>query len=125
MKYRHVVKFFLLLTLFCFNVANVSKGTPIGGTLSNPTQSAHILINLDEAKWGPAPPALPPGAQLAVLDGDPSKAGMPFAILAKFPNGYKISPHWHPTDEHVVVLKGTFMMGLGDKFSQVGAHALR
>ena len=37
-------------------------------------------------KWGPAPPALPPGAQMAVLDGDPSKPGL-FTIRAKFPDG--------------------------------------
>ena len=25
----------------------------------------------DEVQWGPAPPALPPGAQMAVMAGDP------------------------------------------------------
>ena len=25
-------------------------------------------------------------------------------------------PHWHPTDENVTVLQGTFAMGTGEKF---------
>lgn len=32
------------------------------------------------------------------------------------PAGYKIAPHWHPTDEHVTVLSGTFALGMGEKF---------
>jgi quercetin dioxygenase-like cupin family protein len=32
------------------------------------------------------------------------------------PAGYRIAPHWHPTDEHVTVLSGTFALGMGDSF---------
>ena len=32
------------------------------------------------------------------------------------PDGYKIPPHWHPTDERIVVLQGTLGMGMGEKF---------
>jgi quercetin dioxygenase-like cupin family protein len=39
-----------------------------------------------------------------------------FVIRAKFPAGYKVPPHWHPTDELVTVLSGSFQMGMGDKF---------
>jgi hypothetical protein len=45
---------------------------------------------------------------MAVLDGDPSKAGGQFTIRVKFPNGYKVPPHWHPVDENVVVLRAVF-----------------
>ena len=34
----------------------------------------------------------------------------------KMPAGYKINPHWHPTDEHVTVITGTFALGMGEKF---------
>ena len=37
-----------------------------------PAASSHKMITPDQIKWGPAPPSLPPGAQLAVLDGDPA-----------------------------------------------------
>jgi quercetin dioxygenase-like cupin family protein len=64
--------------------------------------------------WGPAPPVLPAGAQLAVMTGDPSKAGF-VSLRLKMPANYVIPPHFHPTDEHVTVLSGTFALGMGDK----------
>ena len=33
-------------------------------------------VNVEDIKWGPAPPVIPPGAQLAVVAGDPSKEGL-------------------------------------------------
>jgi quercetin dioxygenase-like cupin family protein len=84
-------------------------------------QQSHVMITPNDVKWGPAPPALPAGAQMAVLSGDPSKAGL-FTIRAKFPDGYKIPAHWHPTDENVTVLQGTFAMGVGDKLDEANAH---
>jgi hypothetical protein len=66
--------------------------------------------------WGPAPAVFPKGgAQMAVVSGDPSKAGE-FVIQLSMPAGYKISPHFHPTDETVQVKKGTFLVGMGDTF---------
>ena len=65
--------------------------------------------------WGPAPAVFPKGAQMAVVSGDPSKAGQ-FVIQLSMPNGYKIAPHFHPTDELVQVKKGTFLFGMGDTF---------
>jgi quercetin dioxygenase-like cupin family protein len=64
-------------------------------------------------KWGPAPAVFPKGAQMAVVSGDPSKAGE-FVIELSMPAGYKIPPHFHPTDETVQVKKGTFLVGMGD-----------
>ena len=36
-------------------------------------------------------------------------------IRLKLPAGYKIMPHWHPTDELVTVISGEFAAGMGDK----------
>ena len=63
--------------------------------------------------WGPAPAVFPKGAKMAVVSGDPGKAA-PFTVELAFPNGYKIPPHFHPTDEAVEVKKGTFLVGMGD-----------
>lgn len=76
----------------------------------------HVMVTPDHVKWGPAPPSLPPGAQVAILDGDPTRAGMPYVIRAKMPDGYKVPPHWHPVDENVTVLKGTLVLARGEKF---------
>ena len=43
---------------------------------------------------------LPAGAKLAVVSGDPSKAG-PFTIRVKMPADYAVPPHHHPADEMV------------------------
>jgi hypothetical protein len=54
-----------------------------------------------------------PGAKLAVLAGNPSKAG-PFTIRAQVPAGYKVAPHWYPGDENLTVLSGTVALGMGE-----------
>ena len=86
--------------------------------------AVHVTKTPDELTWGPAPPSLPPGAQLAVVSGDPSKAGLPFAMRVKFPDGYRVAPHWHPTDENVTVIQGTINIGTGDKFDESAAKQL-
>ena len=40
------------------------------------------------------------------------------------PAGYKIAPHWHPTDEHVTVISGSFAVGMGEKFDQASMKTL-
>ncbi len=75
---------------------------------------ARMILAKDMA-WTPAPPALPAGAKITVLEGDPMKSGQ-FVIRLKMPNGYKVPPHWHPTTEQITVLSGTFVVGMGDKW---------
>ncbi len=70
----------------------------------------------DQVKWGPAPPFVPPGAQLAVLEGDPGAESGDYTIRVKMPDGYKIAPHTHPNRENVTVLSGTLKVGMGDQF---------
>lgn len=68
--------------------------------------------------WKPAPPSLPPGQERAVLRGDPSKAGSEYTFGVRMPDGYRVPLHWHSVDENVTVLKGTFVMGIGEKFDE-------
>jgi quercetin dioxygenase-like cupin family protein len=68
----------------------------------------------DPWTWGPAPAVFSAGARMAVLQGDPSQAA-PFTVRLEMPDGYKIAPHFHPTDEHITVIEGTFLVGMGDK----------
>ena len=75
-------------------------------------------------QWTAVPPALPPGAEIAVLDGDPAKAE-PYTIRLKFPDRYTVAPHFHPTDEHVTVISGTLRLGMGDSIDQKGMKTLR
>lgn len=77
-------------------------------------EHAHTIVTPEEAKWGPAPPFIPDGAQIAVLSGDPTKP-VPYAVRLKFPANYAIPAHSHPTDENVVVTSGAVTFGMGDK----------
>ncbi|HET7106528.1 MAG TPA: cupin domain-containing protein [Candidatus Acidoferrum sp.] len=70
----------------------------------------------DTIPWGPAPPVVRPGAQFAVLEGDPTASTGDFTIRLKMPDGFRISPHWHPQRENVTVISGTFKVGMGDEF---------
>ena len=81
---------------------------------------AHVIQTPAETQWGPAPPMLPTGAQIAVLSGDPTKA-VPYAVRLKFPANYAIPAHSHPTDENVVVTSGAVTFGMGGKLNKSAA----
>ena len=85
-----------------------------GAALLSQDNKDHGLIRPSDVTWGAAPASVPPGAQGAVLQGDPAKAG-PFTLRLKLPDGYRIPPHYHPAVEHITVIQGTFVLGMGDK----------
>lgn len=72
----------------------------------------------DQIKWGPPPPFVAAGAQLAVLEGDPGASSGEYTVRLKMPDGYKIAPHWHPKRENVTVISGNFKVGMGDAFDE-------
>ena len=82
-----------------------------------PQMPAHVMENLNTATWGPAPPMLPPGAHIAVLAGDPTKAGR-YTIRLLFPPNYDIPAHSHPGDENVAVVSGELFMGMGTRLDR-------
>ena len=84
--------------------------------------SKHIMLNETDFQWGDAPPSLPKGAKLTVLQGDPSKDG-PFVIRAVFPD--KIPAHWHPTTQNITVLTGSLYMGAGEKLDEANATLIK
>jgi quercetin dioxygenase-like cupin family protein len=83
----------------------------------------HVLVSAAGIVWGEAPPALPKGATVAVLSGDPGQSG-PFTVRVKFPAGYRVAPHWHPTDENLTVLSGSLSLGMGETYDEAAAKAL-
>jgi quercetin dioxygenase-like cupin family protein len=83
----------------------------------------HILVTPADIKWTDAPPVLPPGAKVAVIEGNPAEPGL-FTMRVQLPSGYRVPPHWHPADEHVTVIAGNFRMGLGETFDEKALHDL-
>ncbi len=82
------------------------------------TPAPHNAFTPDSVPYGPVPAFIPPGAQIAVLEGNPAATTGDFTIRLKMPDGYIIPPHWHPNRENVTVLSGTLEVGMGDKFDE-------
>ena len=77
----------------------------------------------DQMKWIDGPKSLPPGAKLAVLEGDPNKEG-PFVMRLRLPDGYRIPAHTHPKTERLTVISGTFNIVMGEKLDEKDARKM-
>jgi quercetin dioxygenase-like cupin family protein len=77
-------------------------------------EEAHKIVRFSDLKWTP----IIKGCDLAAVSGDPNADGGTFVIRIRCADGAKIQPHWHPTDENVTVLKGTFLVGMGETFDE-------
>lgn len=83
----------------------------------------HAIFRPESLHWIDATPGIPPGAKVALLEGDPDKEGL-FTMRLRLPPGWKIMPHWHTAVEHVTVISGILHIGFGDKFDPSKADAL-
>lgn len=101
------IVFAALVPFTAVSVATAADATP-------------VLVQPDALSWGPAA-RLPPGAQIAVLYGDPSKEGA-FAIRLRFPAGYQIATHSHPTDELITFVSGNARMAFGKNAAEGDAQ---
>ncbi|HUA25830.1 MAG TPA: cupin domain-containing protein [Steroidobacteraceae bacterium] len=91
--------------------------------LHQPGQDVFRAIRSEDVEWK-AFAAFPPQARLAVLVGEPTRAG-PYLIRVKLPGGTRMMPHEHPEDRIYTVISGIFYIGLGSEFdeSKLTAHA--
>lgn len=83
----------------------------------------HLLYRAGEIDWQPGPASLERGAQIAVLEGDPGAPGV-FTLRIRMPDGFVISPHWHPNPERVTVISGTFLLGSGGEMDRAATERL-
>ena len=86
---------------------------------------APTVVMADQAKYAPAPKPYPGEAMMAVLSGDPSKAGSQYTVRLKLPDGTKILPHTHGDTENVTVISGTLLVGVGSSFDAKKMLALK
>ena len=87
----------------------------------------HVIVTPDQLTWK----SLIPGVEVSVVSGDPDRKGGLYVIRIRTKGEVRVPPHWHPTDEHVTVLAGSFWMGHGDNYDasrltelKSGAHSL-
>lgn len=107
---------------------NLLIGLAIVGTLCLAGQLVTIAASVashdknaftpETIPWGPPPPFVAPGAQLAVIEGNPTASSGDYTVRLKMLDGYKIAPHWHPQRENVTVISGDFKVGMGDVFDK-------
>lgn len=104
---------------------------PISATAADePTNPAaavakeHIMVTIGDMEWDACTPAIPPGAKCVTLEGDLNTPDKLFTYRLWLPDGYKVQPHFHPADEHVTVLTGTFNMGMGKTYDEKKAKIL-
>ena len=90
----------------------------VGSAISQVPKQQHVessqmsVANPDGLKWV----QIRPGNEMAVVYGDPSKAGEMYAVRFRFADGFKVPAHWHPQDEHATVLQGTLLLGMGKQW---------
>jgi quercetin dioxygenase-like cupin family protein len=84
----------------------------------------HLIYPAGEIEWQDAPASLEPGGKVAILEGNPSEAGV-FTMRIRMPDGYYISPHWHPNVERVTVISGNFLLGSGDRMDREATERLK
>src|SRR5262245_41806929 len=85
-------------------------------------QTGWLLLEPTEITWRAAE-NLPPGAMVAVLEGDPASEGF-FTMRIKMADGYRVPPHWHSRPERVTVVSGVLNLGTGDRFDASATKAL-
>lgn len=103
-------------------IVAVLLGLLLGPAAHAQHHADHLMVLPPDLKWV-AVPSLPPGAQIAVIEGPLDKA-VPITARIRFPANYRLPAHTHPAIEHVTVLSGTFHMGTGDKLDMKKTKAL-
>ena len=107
-RFAIVARSLLLVGFLCF----------VGVSLAAQTSSP-VIAKPGVFKWA----ALMPGVEMTVLFGNPSQSG-PYTLRLRISDGTKIAPHWHPEDENLTVIRGEFMVGMGDKFDTTSLQDL-
>ena len=93
--------------LLIVSAAEAQTPPPAAGT------DHHLLHRAADIEWKAGPGSLEPGAEFAVLEGNPAEPGI-FTMRIRMPDGFRIAPHWHPKPERVTVISGTFLLGAGE-----------
>ncbi|PYJ16011.1 MAG: hypothetical protein DME94_05580 [Verrucomicrobia bacterium] len=93
--------------------AMLGFGLPLTRLAAQPAQSLDMgFYGPETIEWKAGPAAIPPGAKMAVLEGDPTKEG-PFVVRFQFPEGYRVT-----------VISGTLFLAMGENLDRSAAKTL-
>ena len=68
-------------------------------------------------QWGPCPPFIGKGCEIAVLHGDPAKNNLD--IFFKVPADFAIPHHWHTSAERMTLVSGTMTVTYDDQKAEL------
>lgn len=109
------VCFLLLVTQFGFAQSKSSA----------PRVRAPKVIAAEDMSWGTYRQAVPEGANVALLYGDPEAvSGGPFVMRVKVKDGAAAGPQWHTSDLHITVLQGSLTFAEGATHEEQNAQRL-
>ncbi|HET7151933.1 MAG TPA: cupin domain-containing protein [Candidatus Acidoferrum sp.] len=86
----------------------------VSGQEKKEGMEARKIVHAGDLKWTP----IIKGCAIATVEGDYNVEGQPFVLRFQCADGAKVSTHWHPTDENMTVLKGSFLLGMGETFDE-------
>lgn len=99
-------------------IGYASRGGAGAGAEAGHAAHFHVAVTPGSVRWEP----FYEGAEIAVLAGDPKADGSPYVIRIRHRDGLRVPPHWHPFDENLTVVKGTWVMGMGEHFDLAAAQ---
>lgn len=70
-----------------------------------------------DLQWGPCPPFMPSGCEIAVLHGDPSKNNLD--VFLKVDANSEIPNHWHNSAERMILISGELEVTYKGEKSQI------
>ncbi|MCB9285401.1 MAG: cupin domain-containing protein [Lewinellaceae bacterium] len=82
------------------------------GEMQFPEGIVQHVVYAENIQWGPCPPNLPGGCEIAVLEGSPKNSDL-FTVRFRVGGGFVMPAHSHPRDERVTVLQGKVYVAFG------------
>jgi quercetin dioxygenase-like cupin family protein len=113
----------LLCTALSCLLATGAVGAQERAGVADRSPEHELVFVPGDVEWRPGPASFAPGAEFAILEGDPSGPGV-FTMRIRMPDGFIIAPHWHPGVERVTVISGIFHLGHGDTLDSSAAQRL-
>ena len=104
----------ILITCFLFSSFSIFAQKGDKNIYEN---SVVKTINDTDLQWGPCPPFMPDGCNIAVLHGDPTKPNVD--VLFKVEANSVIPNHWHNSPERMILLSGELEVTYKDETTQV------
>jgi quercetin dioxygenase-like cupin family protein len=107
------------MRVFLIGICIATLSLWLGGQVGGSESEGRIIVNPAEAKWE----ASKAKSESTTLRED-AKTGA-IELFARYPAGHVFTPHWHDSNERIVLIEGRILMEEKDhkKFLEAGGYA--